>query len=86
MCRDFTTNEPNGPYNLHLCSPPSTFTLPDYVEGIAKAYVVASPSSYRPKFCFNPRVRVFVDDEADQGEELDDDFSASSQGSFGHNY
>ena len=71
MCREFTRD-------LKLLSSPSSFKLPEYAEEFAKAYVAVSPKSRRSRRCYNPRVREFVDDEADQGEEFEDDSSASS--------
>jgi hypothetical protein len=77
MCRDFSRSQQSYHYNLKLHSPPSSFKLPDYAEEFAKVYVAVSPISCRRRR-YNPRVREFVDDEADQGEEFKDDSSASS--------
>ena len=61
------------------CSPPSTFTLPDYAACIADAYAKASPCMYQRKRRYNPRVRKFIDDEAEQGEEFNMEVSADSE-------
>lgn len=60
-------------------SPPFNFNLPIYAERIAQAYVDApSPIVNRRKFRYNPKVKKFLDIEADQREEFDIEGSASS--------
>jgi hypothetical protein len=65
--------------NANEQSPPFNFNLPIYAERIAQAYIdVPSPIVNRRKLQYDPKVKEFLDIEANEGEEFEIEGSTSS--------